>query len=475
VGFYADRLIDKLRRPGPWPPPWVDRPWKDTARWIAHREGDREVLRMLAGWTDRQRRYRIDPLAEKISEAYADLLYSRPPIITAANESDQDVLDDLVRENRLVSELPRSWVTASSEGEVFWRLLVDKNAADHPLIEWHSRVGVIPYFIGKKLVAAAFVSRLEEWGSDQYAWRHFEVHDGTDVYNLLFRGHDRVLGEIVDVDQHPDTAGLIDARAHGLPSMPCGWIPNKLGTDPTRGISDYASIEDFLLDLNESVSVAAENMRLTAKKRVAGPASMLDSAGNFNASTEFLVVDSDDDIDGDRVVPKVIEYSFDAAAMIAYQDQVARQAITRAGLNGQFAGVPVDAEGAALSGVAYRIRLIPSVNAGDKRGSLADPELQRMIYLAALVDAQPEDDGGFGRAWVQPEEPPSVERQTALPEDLQEMASRHSTLKAQGLISLRTSLEERYPNRSPDWIDDEIERIQGEEPPAPEGGVFGSF
>jgi hypothetical protein len=54
-----------------------------------------------------------DPLPERISDAFADLIFGADPSFTAADEADQERLDDLIDENDLPSELQRAAGAAS--------------------------------------------------------------------------------------------------------------------------------------------------------------------------------------------------------------------------------------------------------------------------------------------------------------------------------------------------------------------------
>src|SRR4051812_18035333 len=73
---------------------------RDIAFWVALRESDRPALRSLLNWPP-DRDLRVDPLPERIGEAYSDLLYSQTPEFIAPSESDQDKLKEAAEENYL--------------------------------------------------------------------------------------------------------------------------------------------------------------------------------------------------------------------------------------------------------------------------------------------------------------------------------------------------------------------------------------
>src|SRR4051794_460370 len=76
-------------------------------KWIAMRESDRERLRTFSGWDPNRtgRPYKIDPLPEKISTAFADFLWGEYPTIEPFDESDADALEAIINENDLSAEL----------------------------------------------------------------------------------------------------------------------------------------------------------------------------------------------------------------------------------------------------------------------------------------------------------------------------------------------------------------------------------
>lgn len=495
MGFFIDRLTRRLDTSTAWPLPEDDDIWDAIDLWIALRESDHRYLEDYVDWdTDGTgRRYMIDPLAPKIGEAFASLQYGHLPEIIPANDADKQRLQDLVEDNQLGSELQRMVHIRSSEGQVWWRWYLDHQAADHPLLEWHSRQAVTTYWRGKKLRACAFITRLDpiEEGTGNVntsiAWRWLELHDDEHVENALYRGTDRTLGERVDLTEHPETETLRDLPwAHGMGTMIAGRIVNRYGVNYREGVSDLDGIEDFLLALNESVAIAHENTRLAGKKRVVAPESALDENGQLPAHSEVLVAEAVSDsaalgeegkTQGAAAAFKVIEYSYDAQPMIAYQDNLAVKALTRIGITPQFVGIPVEGEGSAETGVALRLRLIPAVNAGNDRAQDTDSRLPRILELGQRLDAaQPDQDGngligGFGRSWAAPEEAPSIDRGSALPEDQTEETDRHAAAVTAEIESRQTAIERMNPDWDEKRVTEEMSRLAAEQKLFGSGGL----
>jgi hypothetical protein len=452
------------------------------AIWTALRENDEPRIRGLMKWPS-DRPLIIDNLPEKIASAYGDLLFGSDPLWHPADEGDADRLSAMT--DTWPAELPAAEETCVSEGEVWWRLTTNP-ALPHPILTWHSRADVVPLLHGRTVLAAAFVDRLQPTSDDpRVVWRHVELHGAGLVLNLLFRGRDTALGESVALTRHPETEILPESWRTQLPFLICGRIVNRWGRRPLVGQSIYKGTWSRCLALNEATTVGRENMRLTAKKRAMMPQSAarvplgrpdgsIDSIDRgdgmripvhgpqiaVDAGEEIIFHDPLDVDEGGNQVPpfKVLEYSFEADQLIAWLKSETATICQRCDVVPQFIGE--GDFGQAESGTALRVRLLPTVNAGESRGRAWDTELPIITQRAQLLEAQAVAFGGLGNsAWTNPAGLPAVERSDTLPIDEDQQATRHATLKNSDLISIETSLRERYPDRDDQWIADERDRI----------------
>jgi hypothetical protein len=468
MGVFGDKLIGRLRSQEQWPHP-VDREiWDQIRTWIAFRESDRRYLRQKAGWVDGQREYLVDPLPEKISEAFADLIFGTdPPTITPPSPEDQDLTDEMVESSELPAELRRAEDQCSAEGEVWWRIVADPERFQHPRLEFWSRLDVIPQLSGRQVQAVAFIDCLEPLESDgeETVWRHFEVVDEDDIQNALFEGTSTSIGVEVALSTHPAVADLAPSAPHELPLMPAGRIINKEGRRPAYGRSDYAGIEDFLMNLNEALTIGRENARLTLKRRVVVPDTAVDESGQIPAGQEAIVTPSADIALGMDTVKsssqfQVLEYSFDAEALIKYQNSQAEQALTRCGITPQFIGMPTnEPQGRAITGTALRLRLMPSTNSGEAHAKPWDSWLPKMLMLMALIEARSTELGGWGYKWKQPALPFGIDRGSSLPEDEIEQAQKNTILISAGAKSIRTAIEEEHPDWDEARVGEEWDKI----------------
>lgn len=472
MGIWIDRLLDRLDRHNTWPAGKFKKVGGGLGLWIAFRESDRDLLRADASWEDANRYYQVDPIAPKISDAFASLLYGRRPKLKPAAASNEKRLEEIAEENGFPAKLQRAVRTSSSEGEVWYRIKADDEVADVPLVEWYSRTAVYPLYIGDRLKAVAFISRYD---TDDVAerptatvFRHFEIHEKGEVQNHLFEGTKGTLGQNVSLGRFGETQGLDEQWRHGLPAMLAGRIPNTEGVDPTLGVSDYFRIKDLLHDINEGLTIGAENARKTLRQRMIAPASAFDGEGNLRdvevwAAESF---DNEDLSDEAKQAPfRVLEYSFEAAKILEWRRGLVEDALGRIGIVASFVGAGSPTEGLAQSGTALRVRLIPTTAAGEERGQYWDDKrggLPGILAILQMLDKLSTEDGGFGVKWTDAEMPPGVERGSALPEDETETIERNAAAVQGQIRSRRVAVEEQHPDWSDTQIDEELVRIKAD-------------
>lgn len=475
-----------------WPIPQEARRRRELVKWAALLESNEPMIRLLLGWPD-DRPLVIDNLAEKIAQAFGDMLYSQPPRFTAADDQDADALAAMT--TGWTGGLQRAVARACGEGEVWWRLGVPDGAL-HPIPTWHSRRDVVPLMFGDRPQAAAFVSRLNDpTRSSQEVFRHIEVHGVGYIVNRLYRGRHDALGSEVPLTRRPETALLRDVWATGLPFMLADVVR------PRDGVSIYRGTWRRLVGLSEAVTIGHENMRLTAKKRIILPLSakpaqrpalapgMLGRGimdpdrpavlppyatppAGYNAGEDVIYEDPLEAEDGGTNRPQVLEYSFDSGALIDWIKAEILWACQRSDVVPQWIGE--GDQGQAESGTALRVRLLPTTNAAHGVAVPFDIALPEMARRAQMLEATSIVDGGLGaEVWRVPAEPPAVEREDPLPIDEAEQTQTHATAVTAGILSVETSLRERFPDRDDTWIADEVGRIRADRASTLPSATFG--
>lgn len=485
---FTSTLLTELDTADTWPLKREQQPLDIVRRRRAFYEGDENIIKALANWKDRartlfvgdsQRNYIIDPLPARIAEGYADFLFgddievdiTAPDGVDVSEANPLDTsqddqwLDQIVSGNELDSELWAAEARCVSEGEVWWHIYVDRDAADVPQIEWVSRSHVVPLFRGRRLAACAIVNTvsIEGTGNAERHYRHLQIHGEGQVLNVLFMGERNRLGTRVPLTSNPATEGLADEWNHGLPML-AGRVKNGFVTHRNLGFSEYDRIEGLLLELNEARTIGAENARLTAKKRLFANAAMMttdsDGVPSFPAGDDVIVTDPGGGVLGggsDKPPVTAVEYSFDAEPLIKHTQEVERTILSRVGLVPQFLGT--DVTGGSDSGTAIRLRFMPTVNAAKGKAREWDTNLPVILQLAMLVDQLPEENGGYGRPYAYAGHPPCVERGSVLPEDKGEEVRNIATAVTAEIMSRETAVREQHDDWPDEQVQAEVERI----------------
>jgi len=460
----AEELLRKIENAREFPP--VDYAQRDSlALYQAIRESDTKKLK--PNWWDEEyetsRDFIIDSLGARIPETWADLLFGEEPEFEPIQKSNVDELEKFVDDNNLPSELHWAEQLSSSEGEVWYRLL-SVPMLGRVFIEWHSRMNVVPYFIGQRLAAVAFVSWLEIDGDSNKIWVYLEVHsEGVVLNRLYFTGIGGALkGNEVPLGDREETAQLRPQWLHPLPMLG-GRLINKRGKDVRIGGSDYKGIASLLLALNEIANIGQENARLTAKQRVIIPERFLTSRGQLPRGAEIIIA-TEVDQDPTKIKNDLaqVEWEFDAEALIAYKGDLTDTILTRARMAPQLIGRHTES---AETGPGYKARLIDSVLAAQGKAKKWDEYIPEILKLAWQLEALPIGAGGCGVAWkgLDGDKFPVFKRNGNLPEDEESRSRRIVTEVNAKILSRRSAMEENNPTWGPDRVQDEMDRIEEEE------------
>lgn len=416
----------------------------DLSRWRAFRQSDKAALQQASGWQS-GRKYVVDPLPERISLAYADFLYNEPPLAQAASNEDQVVLINLLNGNRWGSRLRVAEDICVSEREVWWRIYKDLRQLTWPILQWTSRINVVPYEVGETVLACAFITDLGKLQAAESApaYRLIEYHEDFRVQNVLYEvasgqgsSSSKGVGQVVPLAKHPVTAQIEDEWLHGLPML-AGRVKNEEWMT-----SIYDGIEDMLLEMNETWSVDGENFRLSGKKRAILDRKYANEQGNLDPAEEILWAESDfNELDGGDAPFKILEYSYDANDAGNRLDRLERAALTRVGLAKQLVDANAS-EGLAQTGTALRVRLMPTVASIRGKAKEWADTLPKVIGLLQRVDSESPE---FDHKWLNPEGTPSIVLQDPFPPDLQEEADRHGSLLGSELESIENALQELRP------------------------------
>jgi Phage portal protein, SPP1 Gp6-like len=472
VADAIERLQGRLEGCKSWPPPAESRLHRDMRLYRSLRLTDREHLAAHVNWNespgDEDRRYLADPLAERIPGCWADMIFGEPATFTAANDSDQDALDALLAANAVPDELQEAVKIASSEREAWWRIVSDQDT-DFPVIEWRSRLDTYPLMAGRSnLLAVAFVEKLDPPAGEENekaVWRLVEYREEGRTVNVLYRCDtgaktESGIGKPMGLEDHHETEDVAEEWNHALPALLAGYVRNGRGDRPTVGRSDYAGPLDLLLALNENLTIGQENARLSGKKRAIVPPDVLDAHGNFPSGADVFQMPATDGDPDDQTKGLIqIEWEFNAGPIIEWAENLADTALTRSRIAPQLVGRFTEG---AQTGPALRARLLDSILCAEGKARAWQTAVPDVIAAAQLVDALPEEQGGYGHQWTEAGKAPGMNRKDSLPVDADEQTQRIVTEISGEILSRRTAIEERHPEWDEERVDKEIDLIAGD-------------
>lgn len=405
------------------------------------------------------------PIASDIAATSADLLFSKPPTITARNAANQDALD-LLMDDGTHAKLLEAAETCSALGGVYLRTVWDTDVSDQPMLDVVPADAAVPLFSHGKLLGVTFWRIVSDDGSEVV--RHLETHapGQNAIFHSVYVGDQTDLGRIYPLTDFPETAQFAqyvsDGNAITFPDMPGdastvvyvpNMLPNKIWRDlgpqvAPLGRSDFAGVEGLMDALDETYSSWQRDIRL-AKARLIVPQQMLDNIGRGKGAV----------FDPDRQVYSPITMMTSGGGTndimanqfaIRYQEHQAtcgdyiNRIVQGAGYSGQTFG-EYDG-GSAMTATEIRARERKTLITRNKKVLYWRPGIRDFLYGWLAVKRSI-----FNDTSVSPERPEAEFPEAVLPDQL-ELAQTAGALAMADAASKETLVRMVHP----DWSDQEV-------------------
>lgn len=408
------------------------------------------------------------PIAADIATTSAELLFSRPPVITASNAGNQAALDELMGDNTH-AKLLEAAETCSAMGGVFVRVVWDTDVSDEPMLDVVPADAAVPLFSYGKLMAVTFWRVISDDGAEVV--RHLEMHapGQNAIFHSVYVGDQTDLGRVYPLTDFPETASfaqyLSEGNAITFPDMPQdastvvyvpNILPNKIWRDlgpavAPLGRSDYSGVEPLMDSLDEVYSSWQRDIRL-AKARLIVPQQYLDNIGRgkgavFDPSREVYSPISmmtsgggTNDIMANQFAIRVQEHQATAGEYI-------NRIVQGAGYSGQTFG-EYDSQGAAMTATEIRARERKTLITRDKKVLYWRPAIRDIMYGWLAVKR-----AVFNDTTVTPERPEAEFPETITADPL-ELAQTANTISQAEAASKETLVRIVHP----DWTDAEVKQ-----------------
>ncbi|MFF7335438.1 hypothetical protein [Streptomyces sp. NPDC008150] len=255
------------------------------------------------------------PLAADIAELSANLLWADVPSVTVDSDSATDKTTATATTAQIKRYLDdRGHATmregserAAAQSGVYVRVVWDTALRPRPWWDLLGPDAVIPEWRWGILTAATVWREVPSPTGGAEVWRLLERHESGSIEYGLYKGSPDVLGMMMGLADHPDTAGLVgrvDAKGrqatrvnrllvHYVPNIRPQRMWDHIEDAQPFGRSDFAGIEPMMGALDEAWTSWMRDLRL-GKARIMLPQSMLEtdgpgSGGMFDLDREVFV------------------------------------------------------------------------------------------------------------------------------------------------------------------------------------------
>jgi hypothetical protein len=408
------------------------------------------------------------PIASDIASTSADLLFSKPPVVTASNPANQDALDGLMDDGMHATLLDAA-ENCSGLGGVFLRVTWDTDVSDEPMIDVVPADAAVPMFSHGKLLGVTFWRILSDDGSTVV--RHLETHapGQNAIFHNVYVGDQTDLGRVYPLTDFPETAQfaqyLSEGNAITFPDMPQdastvvyvpNMRPNKIWRDlgpavAPLGRSDFSGVEILMDALDEAYSSWQRDLRL-AKARLIVPQQYLDNIGRgkgavfdpdrqvYSPVSMMTSNGGTNDIMANQFQIRVSEHQQTCAEYI-------NRIVQGAGYSGQTFG-EYDSQGSAMTATEIRARERKTEITRNKKLLYWRPAVRDILYGWLAVKR-----AVFNDASVSPERPEAEFPDSVTPDPL-EVAQAAGALAQADAASKETLVRMVHP----DWGDEEVHR-----------------
>lgn len=407
------------------------------------------------------------PMASDIASTSADLLFSKPPVVTAANEGNQAALDEFM-DDGTHALLLQAAETCAALGGVYLRVVWDADVSDEPMLDVVPADAAVPLFSYGKLMAVTFWRVISDDGAEVV--RHLEMHapGQNAIFHQVYVGDQTDLGRVYPLTDFPETAQfaqyLSEGNAITFPDMPLdastvvyipNMLPNKIWRDlgpqlAPVGRSDFSGVEPLMDSLDETYSSWMRDVQ-HAKSRLIVPNSYLDNIGRGKGA----VFDPDRQVyspvsmltsaNSGKVSDTIMAQQF----AIRFQEhrETATEFINRIVQGAGYAGLTFGiGEGTALTATEIKARERKTLVTRNKKVLYWRPALRDILYGWLAVRRSV-----FGDTSVTPERPECEFPDVVLPDQL-ELAQTAQALASADAASKETLVRMVHP----DWTDAEV-------------------
>ena len=392
-----------------------DKVYKDWIRIL--REENNSTLHIILNWHKR------------LSTLWADLLLGEPPRISATPQENQDLLQDIIRNNAFLKTAYEVAIDMSRCGAGIFKVRYNDGAIIEtvpptlwfPVVRADNIKDVLAHVLAWVFEIPA-PTRLKPDAVKQYL--RVEIHEKGKITNLLFQLEDGKIVKNVGISQLG--ANIPETEETGIDEFLVIPAINSSTSDDIYGTDDYKAIDTIMQEMEVRLSQISKILDRHADPNMYGPRYAIeqDASGRyiFRGGGKYFPVESGETPPGYIVWDSQLTAAFKELDVLMQHFYAISE--TSPACFGDFSA------GFGESGTALRRMMqIPLAKVNRMRLGM-DPAIKKALKIAMMLEGK---DVEIDIGW-----------NDGLPQDEKEMAQIYTLLYQNGLVSRETAIRRLF-------------------------------
>ncbi len=405
------------------------------------------------------------PVAADIAQLSAQLLFGEEPEFTIPDATEesapaeatrcQERLEDLIDLCAISSKLLEGAEICAGLGGVFYKIDVDIDLAEHPIVSVVQPDMALPVFKWGVLESVIFWREIDR--TEKVVVRHLELHTREGVQHGVYVGTPDYLGVMGNLQDYEATWNLPefyptdDLNVVYIPNM----LPNRRYRGEPYGQPDYADCYPLMEAIDEAYTSWMRDLRLGAS-RVIVPEEYLDvdttSAATFDVEREvFCPLNFDPTNEGTKITNMQFPIRF--AEHEATVVELLTRTVSACGYAVQTFSIGQEKIQSSEAAAAIRVKERKSLATKAKKERYWGRSIEYLLYRLLVVDAQTFSTG------VVPM-PVTMAFGDSYAPDLHELAVSVELLERARAASAETKVMIIHPDWDREQVDAEVARLE---------------
>lgn len=394
---------------------------------------------------------------KRLTTLFANLLLGEPPRIKAGDQDspEQQTVERLIRDSNLMVTAYEVAIDLSRYGDGIFKVRYDKRA----IIEGQQPAVWFPVVkpdnvkeIQAHVLAWTYEEETKERGKTvTKKYLKAEIHEKGRITTSIHPIENEIIGPVIKQE-------IVETGVDDFLVVP---VHNLITTDRVTGLDDYSDLDTIIQELEVRIAPISRILDKHADPNMYGPDTALEydnatGQWTFKGGGKYFPVGPDEKPPGYVTWDGQLEAAFKEIELLLEQLYILSE--TTAAAFGQLKS------GLAESGTALRRLLMAPLAKVNRIRMHFDPALKKVLKIASQLEK------AQGMAGAVVLEDIHIDWKDGLPDDDTELTQNEVQRYTAGLTSLESSLSRLYGLEG-QALQDEIDRIKGEQPGSTQGST----